>query len=90
MIIDLIIQYLCMWIPAICAVTGIVATVITCMSKVKHAVNDLKSDNVINEIEEQNEEIHQQVAAVLRENAELMKQNRELKEKITGIRQKKV
>lgn len=87
---DVILSYLCMWLPALCAVLGIVATVISCLSKVKHAVNELKSDNVIDTIEKENEEIHEEVAAVLRENAELMKQNRELKEKITGIRQKKV
>lgn len=84
-----ILSYIFMWLPALVAIAGIVTTVCGCLSKVKNAIQDLKSDNVVEEIRKDNEDIKCQVSTVLRENAALMKENRELKEKITGIRQKR-
>lgn len=78
-IIALIIQYAAMWAPALVAILGVVATVITAINKCRDAIQEWKDDKTLKEVNEKLEK----VAA---ENEELIHCNKLLLDKITKIK----
>ena len=78
-IVDLIVSYASIWVPAIVAVFGVIITVVKCMTEVKNYVDQLKDDKDLRDVKNN-------TAEIVKENRELMRQNKMLLDNITRIK----
>lgn len=76
--IDIISQYVSIWAPSLVAILGTVATVILSISKVKSAIDTLKDEAAI-------KELNAKLKDLAAENAEIVRCNKLLLDQITKI-----
>lgn len=78
-IVDIIVNYVSIWAPALVAILGILATVAKGLGELRKAVVALKEDKTISDL-------NKKIDAVVSENKELVRCNKLLLDRLTAIK----
>lgn len=78
-ILEIITQYVSIWAPSLVAILGTVATVVLAISKLKSAIDSLKDEETLIDVNRRLKELSA-------ENAELIRVNKLLLDEITKIK----
>lgn len=76
---ELIIEYVSIWAPSLVAILGVVATILTAISKTKDFINTIKADIDFKSLKED-------LNRLSKENEELVRCNKLLLDQITKIK----
>ena len=82
---ETIMTYIALWAPSIISFIGIAATVITALAKFKEAVAGLTQENLIQSVAKSEEQLREEIKALINQNSELTKANKYLVDRITKI-----
>lgn len=78
-LIKIIVEYVSIWAPALVSISGTVAVIISCYNKFRTALDGLKADKTL-------KEVNDKLDKVAHENEELVKCNKLLLDQITKIK----